>query len=86
MHRIRGALLTLHVQLDEVLTGDMPTEATLEYGSARVHVIFRNLGPSLLLAAAVSDNIAGPTIVKETFDTAISALESLVGPLEQGSR
>lgn len=86
LHRIRGALLTLHVQLDEILTGDQPSEATLIFESQTVHVVFRSLGPSLLLMAAVSDQMAEAVALTQTFDTAVSALETVVGPLAQGSR
>jgi hypothetical protein len=89
LHRVRGALLTLSAQLNEVVTGDKPVEVTLEagpMGSEVVHVLFRSLGPSLLLAAAVSHRIASGVALQQTFDTALVALNTLVGPLAAGAR
>eukprot|EP00038_Savillea_parva_P002227 m.111918 g.111918 ORF g.111918 m.111918 type:complete len:825 (-) comp10768_c0_seq3:2172-4646(-) len=85
LYRIRGALLTLHGQLDDILTGDTPVETRLEVDSVPVHVLFKSLGPSLLLAAAISDKVASASAFRQSFTTVLEALETLVGPLSRGS-
>lgn len=52
LYRLRGALLTLHAQMQEVLTLDAPVSATLECGSEIVHVIYRRINPHHVLIAA----------------------------------
>ena len=46
----------------------------------------RSLGPSLILAAAVSDYIVSGAALQQTFDAALTALNTLVGPLSAGAR
>ena len=41
LHRVRGALLTLSGQLDEIITGDKPVQATLVSDGQVVHILFR---------------------------------------------
>eukprot|EP00041_Stephanoeca_diplocostata_P031942 m.1006483 g.1006483 ORF g.1006483 m.1006483 type:complete len:923 (-) comp24055_c0_seq8:189-2957(-) len=82
LYRLRGALLTLHAQMKEVLTLDAPTSATLEYAGDTVHVVYRQITRRHVIIVATSDSIATHTILESVLTSTLRILATTIGPLE----
>lgn len=86
LHRLRGALLTIFTQMEEVITKDQPSASVLELGSEKdsVTVLYKRINADCILVLAASTAMVHPTTLVNSFDNALSAIESLVGPLADG--